>query len=254
VILTRAAHQSEGLAALFAEAGFTVAFLPLLEVIPPADPSALAATIAGLARFDWLVLTSVNTVAALVPHLPAVLPPGLRVAAVGTATARAARAAGLPEPVIAEEARAEGLLALFHGATGGARVLLPQAADARPLLADGLTAGGARVTAVAAYDKALPAGAVERARALFSAAPMGWVTVTSPRIARHLVEVAAAALEERWPERRGELQVVSIGPVTSAALRRLGVPPAAEAPEASDPGLVAAVTAAARRGGGGESR
>ena len=58
---------------------------------------------------------------------------------------------------------------------------------------------------------------------------------------RHL----AAPLGDTCPSRRGELRAASIGAVTSVALREAGVEPAAEAPEASDDGLVATLLAAA---------
>ncbi len=109
----------------------------------------------------------------------------------------------------------------------------------RPDLARGLRAAGARVTAVIAYRKRLPAPAPAGARRLFATA-VGWVTCTSPRIARHL----ARLFGDDWPRRRGELRAISIGPVTSAELRRLGVEPAAEAASPSDRALVEAMQAA----------
>ncbi|HZI64824.1 MAG TPA: uroporphyrinogen-III synthase, partial [Thermoanaerobaculia bacterium] len=45
----------------------------------------------------------------------------------------------------------------------------------------------------------------------------------------------------QWPERRRELRAASIGPVTSGALRALGVEPAAEAAQPSDRDLVRAI-------------
>ena len=68
IVITRAAHQSEGLAAAFAAAGARVELLPLLEVVPPADPGPLERAAAEIARFDWLVLTSANAVEALLPR------------------------------------------------------------------------------------------------------------------------------------------------------------------------------------------
>ena len=53
-------------------------------------------------------------------------------------------------------------------------------------------------------------------------------------------------MAEDWETRRTGLLAASIGPTTSAELRRHGVEPAAEAVEASAEGLVAAIVAAAR--------
>ncbi len=103
----------------------------------------------------------------------------------------------------------------------------------------GLRAAGARVKAVVAYRKRLPAGAAGVARLLFESS-IGWVTFTSPRIARHFAGLFAAD----WKRRRSELRAVSIGPVTSTELGRLGVEPAAEA---ESPSARAMVDAATRR-------
>ncbi len=240
IVVTRAANQSEGLAAAFAAAGARVDLLPLLEVVPPADPLPLERAVADLPRFDWLVLTSANAVAALLPRAGDSLPPSLRVAVVGHATAAALRAAGV-EPTLISGQDAEHLLqSLSPYLKKGRPLLLPQAADARRTLAEGLAAAGADVTAVTAYDKRLPPVAPHRAAELFSSNPIGWVTFTSGRIAEHF----ASLFGKDWERRRSELQAASIGRVTTAALRRLGVEPAAEAEMPSDAALVGAVVRA----------
>jgi uroporphyrinogen-III synthase len=235
VVVTRAKHQSENLAAAFVRAGARVELLPLLAVVPPADPRPLQAAAAEASRYDWIVFSSANAVEAFFPWVSGPLAAGI--AAVGPATAAALRAAGIEPRLIAERSDAEGLVAELAPLVAGRRVLLPQAADARPALLSGLTAAGAAVTAVVAYDKRLPAEAAARAAELFAAQPLGWVTFTSPRIVRHFRELFGA----EWERRRGELRAVSIGPVTSAELRRHGVEPAAEARRPGDEEMVAAL-------------
>jgi uroporphyrinogen-III synthase len=238
VVVTRAGHQSERLAAAFERAGARVELLPLLEVVPPADPGPLQRAAADLPGYDWAVFTSANAVEAFLP-LAGVLPPELKIAAVGPATAGALRAWGIVPHLTAGRADAEGLAADLAPRVAGRRVLLPQAADARPALLAGLTAAGAEAVAVVAYDKRLPPEAAGRAAELFSTHLLGWVTFTSPRIVRHFAGLFGAG----WERRRGELRAVSIGPVTSAELRRQGVEPV----EAARPGeteMVAAVVAA----------
>ena len=193
-----------------------------------------------MALYDWVVFTSANAVEAFLP-LAGPFPPALRVAAVGAATAGALRARGIEPHLMPEREEAAGLVESLAARIGGRRVLLPQAADARPALREGLTAAGAEAVAVVAYDKRLPLDAPARAAALFGAAPIGWVTFTSPRIVRHFVALFGAD----WERRRGELRAASIGPVTSAELRRRGVEPAAEAERPLDEALVAAVSTAA---------
>jgi len=62
VLVTRAAHQasklSEGLRALGAEP----VEVPVLEIQPPADLAPLDRALRALDLYDWLILTSANTV------------------------------------------------------------------------------------------------------------------------------------------------------------------------------------------------
>jgi len=247
VVVTRAGRQAGGLAAAFATAGAMVEPLPLLEVAPPADPAPLARAAAELPLYDWVVFTSTNAVHALLPRAPAALPPRLRTAAVGAATAASLRGLGIEPTLVAAagDQSAGGLLTvLLPHLDCGQRVLLPQAADALPTLREGLCAAGIAAVAVAAYEKRLPAAARRRAAELFDGQPIGWVTFTSPSIVRHF----AGLFGDAWPRRRAELRAASIGPVTSAELRRQDVDPAAEAARPTDAELAAAVTATVQSG------
>jgi uroporphyrinogen-III synthase len=119
-------------------------------------------------------------------------------------------------------------------------VLLPQAEDARPALAEGLEAAGAEVVRVVAYRKRSPEHAREQARALFASTPWGWVTFTSPSTVRGFVD----ALEPQWAAGRDTLAAASIGPVTSAELRRFGAEPRVEAGSPSAASLVESIVEA----------
>jgi uroporphyrinogen-III synthase len=241
VVVTRAEHQAGGLAEAFTAAGATVELLPLLEIIPPRDPRPLERAASELALYDWLVFTSANAVDAFLPWTGGAVPARLRIAVVGPATAAALRAWEIEPHLLAARADAEGLLAeLAPLVERSRRVLLPQAADARPTLVEGLARAGAEAVPIVAYDKGLPADAHRRAAELFAHDPIGWVTFTSPRIVRHFIALFGAD----WDRRRPELSAVSIGPVTTAELRRLGIDPAAEAAQPGDEGMVAAVARA----------
>ena len=236
VVVTRASHQAPGLITAFTAAGATVAALPLIELAPADDRQALHRAARDAGGFDWLVFTSANAVDAFLPliEMPARRQP--RCAVVGASTAAALRRRGVQPALTATVPRARGLVAdLVPRLAPGARILIPQADDARPDLARGLEAAGACVSVVRAYRKRLPTGAIAAARRLFRS-EVGWATCTSPRIARHL----ARCFGDDWPRRRGDLRAISIGPVTSAELRRLGVEPAAEAKSPSDRAMVEA--------------
>jgi len=237
VVVTRAEAQASELARRLAEAGAIVAPLPLIEVIPPADPRPLARAASELPLYDWAVLTSANGARALLDAAEGSLPARLAIAVVGNATAAVLREAGVEPRIVATKGNAEVLLAELGPHVAHRRVLLPQAADARPLLAQGLEAAGADLTIVIAYDKRLPPDTPARAAVLFPSAPVGWVTFTSGGIARRFADL----FEGAWPERRRDLLAASIGPVTSADLRALGVEPAVEAAQPTDEALVAGI-------------
>jgi uroporphyrinogen-III synthase len=241
IVVTRAEHQSEALSLAFETAGFQVESLPLLEIVPPADPRLLERAASELALYNWVVFTSSNAVEAFLPLTGGGMPPRLRIAAVGPATAEALRAWEIEPHLTASKSDAEGLVAdLGPLVSRRQRVLLPQASDARTALLDGLVRAGAEAVPVVAYDKRLPEDAPRRAAELFDASPIGWVTFTSPRIVRHFTELFGAD----WERRRPELRAASIGPVTSAELRRRRIEPAAEAAEPGDQALVDAVLSA----------
>ena len=256
VVVTRPPHQAGGLAAAFRELGAAVELLPLLEVVEPADPAPLDRAALEIDRYAWIAFTSANAVGPLVARRLPPWPDRTRVAAVGEGTAAALRGAGSEPDLVAERSGGADLAdeilaaATRHGGESvrgveGVAVLLPQAADARPDLERGLRAAGFEVDAVVAYDKRTPPEAVRRARDLFPAgAPLGWVTFTSPRIARTFAELVDGVDAGSWADRRRTLRAASIGQTTSGELRRLGVEPATEARSPSDAALAEAVARA----------
>ena len=253
VVVTRARHQAASTLEAFRAAGARVELLPLLEVIRPPNPSPLEQALDHVESYDWIVFTSTNAVEQLAARLAehgralpagstgATVAAGPGLAAIGAATAEALRALGREPAVEATDSRAEGLAAaLGPHLTAGARVLLPQAADARTVLETELRRLGARPERVATYAKRTPPGSRRRAAEIFGTATLGWVTFTSPSIARAF----AGLWDEGWEARRRGLLAVSIGPVTSQALRGVGVEPAAEAASPGDAEMVEAVVSA----------
>src|SRR5438270_7868380 len=99
ILVTRAAQQagklSEGLRALGAEP----VEVPVLEMVPPVSFEALDRALRQIGHYHWIIFTSANTVEALKTRGEAigVAPVAAcraKVAAVGAATASAAREAG----------------------------------------------------------------------------------------------------------------------------------------------------------------
>jgi uroporphyrinogen-III synthase len=240
--LHQAGKLSEGLRALGAEA----VEVAVLEIRPPASFEALDAALHQLKSYDWVVLTSANAVRA-VAERAWVLEIGLhqlarlKVAAVGEATAAAARKAGLqvafvPEAYVAESLL-EGLLEGLQFQTAGQRILLARAAVARDVIPDALRVAGAEVDVVDAYRNVLPEAAPEQLRRAL-AEGIDAATFTSSSSATHLAEAARVA-GVAWPF--AGVAAVSIGPITSQTLWELGWEPAGEASPFDVSGLIDAV-------------
>jgi uroporphyrinogen-III synthase len=172
LVNTRAAPQAEGLNTLLRSRGALPLDYPCIAIAPPRDIGVLDTALFELAagQFDWLVLTSANTVFALSEHLQ-VLGFGLtgktfRTAAIGTATAEIAKAQlGLELFDLPPQYAAESLAEHLPVETG-TRILLPESAIARPTLADKLSARGAKVSVVAAYQTICGQGGADVPRLL----------------------------------------------------------------------------------------
>jgi uroporphyrinogen-III synthase len=172
------------------------------------------------------------------------LPANLRIAAIGSATARALEAIGLTPnllpPQVVAESLAEALLphALQPDGTPTPFLLL-RAETAREHLPDTLRAAGADVTIAPVYRNVVPSDSIAAIRQLFSSRE-NWpsaITFTSSSTATNLL----ALLEASGLSLPQEIQRISIGPITSQTLRDLNLPPHAEAAEPSLPSLVAEV-------------
>jgi uroporphyrinogen III methyltransferase / synthase len=220
VLVTRARAQASGLAGRLEALGAEVVQAPAIRIEPlPFDPPALES-------YETVVVTSANGVDLLLPADVRGLH-GVRVAAIGPATAQALRGRGIVADVVPAEAVSESLLAAL-GEVGGQRVLVATAEGARDVLPDGLRGRGARVDVVHLYRTVPEPVDAETVRSA------DLVTFTSSSTVQSL----AAALGDGA---LGGLRAASIGPVTSAALREHGVEPLAEADPHTVEGLVAAV-------------
>lgn len=220
----RAGKLEEGLRA----AGLAVDFLPLTEQRLVADVAALRGAVERLraGEYSWLLITSATTVRMLAAvGWTGEVPAGTRLAATGSATAAAlAEATGVEQIwTPASEASASGLLAELPTPRPGERVLLPQSAQARPQLRDGLAAAGWDVTAVTAYETVsrlidgVPPEGVPRLEA------DDVVLITSSSAAQAWVELVAGA--ERRGDELAPAQVLAIGRPTARTMEELESPP-----------------------------
>lgn len=230
VIVTRALAQAAGLAVPLEALGATVIAAPVIETMEPEDWAPADAAIDDLEGYDWIVFTSTNGVDCFLERVRArrgSLAPirSMRVAAVGAATEGRLCEAGITPDLVPDDYHAEALADSFveMGADDGWRVLLPRALKGRDVLPEALRARGVTLDVVAVY-RTVP---VEPDQAVLDDLRIGRidaVTFTSPSTARHFW----AAIERDGMDPRTALShvaVASIGPVTTEALRRLGVEP-----------------------------
>jgi uroporphyrinogen-III synthase len=242
VLVTRAAHQLGKLSDQLREAGAIPVEVPVLEIQPPESFERLDAALRQFSSYDWLILTSANTVRALADRAkklrrPLVQHESLKVAAIGDGTVKAAMEAGLEVTLVPASNVAESLVEALVGQVAGARVLFARATLARDVIPDSLRAAGAQVDVAYAYKNGIPAGAPEQLRGAL-AEDLDAAAFTSSSSVTHLKSAAAEA-GLAWPF--SGVAAISVGPVTSKTLREEGWEPAAEAKVSDIPGLVKAV-------------
>jgi len=146
---------------------------------------------------------------------PRGLPGGVRVAAVGAATARAAADRGLPAHAVPEEFTGAAIPAAM-GDLAGCAVLLPRADIGREETAAALRAAGAVVTEVTTYHTVPEAPDAPAYRAL--EAGVDAATFTSPSAIRNL----AALLGNDARRVLRHSIIACLGGTTAAATRALG--------------------------------
>lgn len=229
IVNTRASHQAEPLTAELTAMGATVLHYPTIRIGLPADfaplDSALAALLQG--KFDWLILTSTNTVEALAQRLEAgratnpMTTPPVQVAAIGPATAEAAaQRLGIQTTLLPEKFVAESLASAL-ALQPGERILLPQSEIARTFLAEAFRASGADVVPVVAY-RTLTGQGGDPVPQLFWEGRIDAVTFTSPSTVHNFIKRLKA--EGGNAGMLVDVAVACIGPQTANAARSHDLP------------------------------
>ena len=250
VLVTRPKHQAEELARRLENLGAIPIVLPAVEIREPADWLPVDRALENLHDYDWLVFTSTNGVQAFIERLRRIghdlrALGGIRLAAIGPGTANALRGYHLEPDLIPPEYRSEDLAAALKGHVRGQRVLLARADRGREILREEL-AEVAKVDQIAVYSQVDAIEPNSEALACLGRGEINYVTVTSSNIARALAR--ALDLKCRDAINSGRVKLVSISPVTSAVLRELGLPVAAEATTFTAEGVIEALIRLAKEG------
>lgn len=240
VLVTRPRAQAQGLYAALRRQGALVLPAPLIRICGLSSYARLDAALRRLGSYDAAVFASRNAVDAFFRRLKRLglegCAPPRRLYAVGPGTAEALAQAGWTTALIPDKHDGKSL-ARRMGKVRGLRVLLPRAERANEDLPRLLRAKGARVDAVTAYRTA-PDEAGGRILRQAVREGLDAVAFTSGSTVKHFVgRLSLPACRRLF----GRAAAVSIGPVTSAALRSYGLRPAAQARRATDAELCRAL-------------
>jgi uroporphyrinogen-III synthase len=268
ILVGRARHQAGTLSAELRKRGARVIEIPFIEIRQPRSFRPLDAALKRLDTYDWLILTSVNGVEAMWARIEELARSSRRnssrqsregheftraakgkaastaeghicVAAIGPATKKAIEQRGLRVDVMPKEYVAESVVRSLKRKVKGKRVLLVRAKVARDLIPRELRKAGAHVDVVEAYETVAPQGSRRSLRAALRNPRQrpDVVTFTSSSTVRNFVKL----LGIRSAQKLDGVQMASIGPVTSATLRELGLRADIAAREFTIPGLITAI-------------
>lgn len=252
VLVTRAKEQAPALGDPLSALGADVVITPAIRFADPSDWKPLDRALERAGSYAWAIFTSGNGVEAVARRLASLgltwtVFDGVRLAAIGPATAAALEEKGMTVTVVPEIFQAEGILDALGGEPlEGARILLARAEKAREILPEELRRRGAVVDVAPAY-RTVPSPPTPPAVEALDRAGREPVIVTFT--SSSTVTGFVGGLEERSRTRLSDAVIAAIGPITSEELGRLGLRPAIQPDAYTIPALVEAIrTYFVRRG------
>ena len=244
IVVTRARTQASDLIQRLSELGAECLEFPTIKVEPPTDWSPLDKAIENIADYSWLIFTSVNGVTFFFERLFArgkdVRNLGhLHTAAIGPATADKLMHFGLASDIIPDSYRAESVVAAFKQVdVTGKRILLPRAAEARPILPKELKTMGAMVDEITVYHTRPVIDHAERLIEELETNAIDMITFTSSSTVSNFKSLLP---EDRFAELVKSATIASIGPITTETAEKLGFKVHITAEKFTIPGLVEAI-------------
>ncbi|MGC1310206.1 MAG: uroporphyrinogen-III C-methyltransferase [Phormidesmis sp.] len=252
ILVTRAASQASQFSQMLTDKGASVIDLPALEIREPMSWAAMDEAIAQLKTFDWLILTSANAVSFFLDRL---LHQGkdfralatLKIAVVGKKTETFLNQRGLSADFVPPTFVADALIEHFPADPAGLKLLFPRVEQGgRAVLVQAMTAKGAIVTEVAAYESACPNAIPPAAELAIKSNAIDAIAFASSKTVRHFAQLMAQTFGEKWLDLLAEVAIASIGPQTSKDCRELLGKVTIEAEEYTLPGLIAGIEAWAK--------
>jgi len=248
IVVTRTRAQAGTLTRLLLERGADVLELPTIRILPPTRAQEIAEALLELNAYDWLVFTSPNGVAAFFDMFFKAFDDlrdigGVRLAAVGPATAEKLRALHLRVDATPKKFLGSNLAAAMaeQGSLENLKILLLRAEVANRDLPGQLEEMGAIVDDIACYKTVPETEDRNGAAARLLETGADWITFTSSSTVENFnARIGLKPLLERFPV----IRLASIGPETSKAIVALGLKPDLEAKDHTTEGLVKAIEAA----------
>ena len=247
VLVTRAAEQALDTVALLRQCGAEVLECPTIQLLPPNQWEPVDNAIRRLPEFNWLILTSLNGVRFFLGRVQEL---GIelsqlrscKICAVGSKTAQFLGTYGLEPDLIPEQFTGEGIVGAFGGIElQGVRILFPKADGARDLIPQKLRESGAIVVDPVVYQNVMPEQLPEAARIALQHHVLDAVIFSSPSTVRNFAQLVDD--ETDLHQLLSGVVVASIGPITTQAVRELGLVVTVEPAQATMENLIASLAA-----------
>jgi uroporphyrinogen III methyltransferase / synthase len=243
VVVTRPAHQQEGLAALLSAAGFTPLPMPVLSIVPLPLGASEPEVYAGVDRGDYelVVFTSINAVRVFAERLVEFgyrIPETSAIAVQGAGSAGAVRERiGRTPEIVGGGNRAEELLRSLLASGPARRTLVTTPREGRGIVERGLIGAGYPTTVLPLYETVASIPPEPSMHTFARLDPSRTVvTFFSPSAVG-----AFLALGAEYSAFLSRTTIVTVGPVTTERVRSEGLVVAAEADRPSDEAVVECV-------------
>ena len=245
IVVTRSRAQASDFVEQIESLGAEAVEMPTIRIADPEDFGPLDKAISKINTFDWVVLTSVNAVGRFIDRLierggDIRDLKGMKICAIGSATAEEVRRYSLRVDLIPPKYVAESIVEELQkeGAVEGKKFLLPRADIARSLLPDEIHRLGGEAVEVDVYRTVLEEEADQDIIQRLVGGDIDLVTFTSSSTVRNFAKILG---ENRLENVKTAAHFASIGPITTQTAQEFGIPIHTEASRHDIPGLVEAI-------------
>ena len=250
IVVTRTRQQASKLSQRLEDLGGSVIEAPAIKIVSQGADKQVKealleekpATDASAGRPDWIFFTSTNGVYEFAQILQRIrkdvrILSTAKVCAIGSETAKSLRVIGVNPDYIPSQYYAEAIIKHFDSLEfKNNSALILRAKKARDILPQGLRETGMAVKVIDLYDTCIDTDTKVLIKDVFKE-KIDWVTFTSSSTVENFIKL----LGKDYRRKLKGVKLASIGPVTSATLRNLGLKPSAEAKVYTIEGLVDAI-------------